>query len=506
MIKILNSRQIKSLDAYTVEQEPVPSIQLMERACQAFVRWFTEKFDTTNSVGVVCGTGNNGGDGLGIARLLNQWGYSVNVWIVRGGATETEDFKKNLSRIADKIEAFEITTTADQGLFTNCSIIIDAIFGSGLSRPPEGIYAHAINCINKTEATRIAVDVPSGLMIDSHSVGSIIRAHHTITFQLPKLAFLIPENHGYVGNWLTLDIGLSKKFIKEVEANHFYLTTKAIRKKLHPLSKFDHKGDNGKALLIAGSYGKMGACVLAARSCLRSGIGLLTVHVPRSGNVVLQTAVPEAMTLTDKDETHFTGFTDNASFDVIGVGPGLGMESQTTDAFRKILELEKPMIIDADGLNILAAHPELQTIIPNGSILTPHPKEFERLVGSWKNDFERLEKQKQLSSATNAIVILKGAHTSITTPNGKVYFNSTGNPGMAKGGAGDVLSGILTGLLAQHYSTVDAALIGVFIHGLSGDLAARENGMHSLIASDLIEFLPKAFKILTSKHYSPRNN
>jgi ADP-dependent NAD(P)H-hydrate dehydratase / NAD(P)H-hydrate epimerase len=498
MIKILNSQQIKALDAYTIEQEPIPSIKLMERACHAFVTWFMEKFDTTNSVGIVCGTGNNGGDGLGIARLLNEWGYTVKVWIVRGSATETEDFKKNLSRITDKIETFEISTAADQGLFTNCAIIIDAIFGSGLSRPPEGIYAQAINCMNKTKAVRIAVDIPSGLMIDSHSTEPIVRAHHTITFQLPKLAFLLPENHSYVGKWHTVDIGLSKSYLKEVDSNHFYVTNKAVKKKLKQLSKFDHKGDNGKAILVAGSYGKMGACILAAKACLRSGIGLLTVHVPQLGNVIVQTSVPEAMTLIDADETHFTGFTDLNGFDVIGIGPGIGMESQTIDAFKRVLELGKPMIIDADGLNILSAHPNLLTKIPGGSILTPHSKEFERLVGKWENDFERLEKQQQLSSSTKTIIVLKGAHTSITSPDGKVYFNSTGNPGMAKGGSGDVLTGILTGLLAQHYSALDAAVLGVFVHGLAGDLAAREKGMNSLIASDLIEYLPQAFKSLVS--------
>lgn len=498
MIKILNSQQIKLLDASTIAQEPVLSINLMERACHAFVTWFMERFDTTNTIGVVCGTGNNGGDGLGIARLLNEWGYSVKVWIVRGSVKETQDFKKNLSRITDKIETFEITSEADQGLFINCAIIIDAIFGSGLSRPPEGIYAQAINCINKARAICIAVDVPSGLMIDSHSIEPIVKAHYTITFQLPKLAFLLPENHMYVGKWHAVDIGLSKGYLKEVGTNHFLITAKAVKKKLRQLSKFDHKGDNGKALLIAGSHGKMGACVLAAKGCLRSGVGLLTLHVPRSGNVIVQTAVPEAMTLTDANEIHFTGFADLTEFDVIGIGPGIGMGSQTCNAFRAVIEQAKPMVIDADGLNILAANHDLLAKIPSGSILTPHPKEFERLAGGWKNDFERLEKQCQLSLKTKAIIILKGAHTSITTPDGKVYFNSTGNPGMAKGGSGDVLTGILTGLLAQRYSALDAAILGVFAHGLAGDLAARDRGMHALISSDLIDFLPQAFKSLAS--------
>lgn len=498
MIKILNAQQIKLLDANTIAQEPILSINLMERACHAFVSWFMEKFDTTYTIGIVCGTGNNGGDGLGIARLLSEWGYSVNVWIVRGSVKQTEDFKKNLSRITDKIETFEITTEADQGLFTNCSVIIDAIFGSGLSRPPEGIYAQAINCINKTKAICIAVDVPSGLMIDSHSVEPIVKADYTVTFQLPKLAFLLPENHAHVGKWHAVDIGLSKSFLKEVETNHFLITAKAVKKKLKQLSKFDHKGKNGKALLIAGSYGKMGACILAARGCIRSGVGLLTLLAPRSGNVIVQTAVPEAMTLSDNSETHFTGGIDLSGFDVIGIGPGIGTESQTSNAFKEVVELARPMVIDADGLNILAANPELLTRIPSGSILTPHPKEFERLAGSWKNDFERLEKQCQFSSKTQAIIILKGAHTSIATPDGKVYFNSSGNPGMAKGGSGDVLTGVLTGLLAQQYSALDAAILGVFAHGLAGDLAARDRGMHALIASDLIEFLPQAFKNLSS--------
>ena len=499
MIKILNSQQIKLLDAYTIEHESITSINLMERACQAFANWFTQRFDITHTVGIVCGTGNNGGDGLGVARLLQEWGYEVKVWIVRGEVKDTIDFKKNLSRITDKIEAAEITTTADQGLFTTCSILIDAIFGSGLSRPAEGIYAQAIHCINKAKAIRVALDVPSGLMVDKHSTGATVKADFTVTFQIPKLAFLLPENHAYVGDWQTVDIGLSSHYINTIEAIHHYVVRKEIRRRLKPLSKFDHKGDNGKALLIAGSYGKMGACILAARATLRSGIGLLTLHVPKFGNDIVQAAVPEAMTSIDKHKELFTTAGDLASYDVIGIGPGLGMDPETIKGIRSVLESGKPMVIDADALNILASHEELLAYIPKGSILSPHPKEFERLAGSWKDDFERLEKQQRFSAKINAIVILKGAHTSITSPDGKVYFNSTGNPGMAKGGNGDALTGILTSLLAQNHSSLDAALIGVFVHGLAGDLAARERGMRSLIASDLIEFLPHAFKSLLNR-------
>lgn len=494
MLKILNAGQIRDCDAYTIEHGPILSIDLMEKACLAFVAWFTIRFDLSQKVGVICGTGNNGGDGLGIARLLKDWGYPVKVWIVRGGVKETVDFTKNFSRLTDKIDLFEITSVADQGLFHDRDVLIDAIFGSGLSRPTEGIYAQAIGCMNKTQAVRVAVDIPSGLLADKHSTGNIVKADHTVTFQLPKLAFMLPENYAYAGEWQLVDIGLSKEFLKQVEASHWYLTLRGVRKKLHLRSKFDHKGNYGKALLIAGSYGKMGACILAARAAGRSGLGLLTLHVPQLGYPIVQTAVPEAMVSIDPHEKFFTAVDASGTYDVIGIGPGIGQDKKTGEAIAKVFHQRMPMVIDADALNILAGRRELLLQIPPGSILTPHPKEFERLAGTWSDDFDRLEKQKLLSKETKAVVVLKGAHSSVTTPEGKVYFNSTGNPGMATGGSGDVLTGILTALIAQGYSAVDAAILGVYLHGLSGDLAARQKGMNSLIASDQIDWIPDAFR------------
>ncbi len=494
MLKILNGNQIKSCDAYTIEHEPILSIDLMERACRAFVSWFTPRFMIDQKVGVICGTGNNGGDGLGIARLLTDWGYTTKVWVVRGDVKESEDFAKNLSRVLGKIDLHEIAAPPDTGLFDDCPVLIDAIFGSGLSRPVEGIYKQVISAMNQSKAIRVAVDIPSGLMADKHSPGIIVKADHTLTFQLPKLAFLLPENHTFVGQWHRVDIRLSKKYLEEVDVSCFYVTLKGVAKKLKTRSKFDHKGNYGKALLIAGSYGKMGACILAARGALRSGLGLLTLHVPASGNSIVQTAVPEAMTSTDLHEKYFTATESLATFDVVGIGPGIGQSRETSAAFAKVLDQRKPLVIDADALNILGARHELLRSIPAGSILTPHPREFERMVGSWPDDFVRLEKQKQLARQTGAVIVLKGAHTSIASPDGKVYFNSTGNPGMATGGSGDVLTGVLTGLLAQGYSAEDAALIGVYVHGLAGDIAAREQGLNSLIASDLIDQLPQAFR------------
>jgi hydroxyethylthiazole kinase-like uncharacterized protein yjeF len=322
-----------------------------------------------------------------------------------------------------------------------------------------------------------------------------VRATHTLTFQIPKLAFLFPQYHQFVGNWVLLDIGLHKDFLKEVEAHNFYFTRKDVRKIMKVRSKFDHKGKFGHALLLSGSYGKMGAAILAARAALRSGVGLLTVHIPRVGYPIIQTAVPEAMTSIDDNEEYFTSSPALDSFNAIGIGPGLGQAKQTIKAVGEILHnAQVPMVLDADALNILGANRELLQLVPVGSILTPHPKEFERLVGDWKNDFERLEKQKRLAEDLRSVIVLKGAYSSIATPTGEVFFNSSGNPGMAKGGCGDVLTGILTAFLAQGYEASHAAQLGVFLHGFAGDLAAYEHGMYSMTPSDLIKLLPEAFK------------
>ena len=494
MVKILNTKQIRALDEYTIQHEPVLSIELMERACRAFVTWFIQRVDTTKKVGIVCGTGNNGGDGLGVARLLLEWGYAVKVWIVRGLVPESEDFKINLDRLKSKVEILDILSETDKELFTDRHVIIDAIFGSGLSRPAEGIYAQAIRCINQTDALRIAIDIPSGLSADQASPGEKIRADYTVSFQLPKLSFLLPQSYAFTGEWTTVDIGLNKAFIKNAETKHYLITARDVSKIIRPRSKHDHKGVYGHALMVAGSFGKIGAAVLASRAVLRAGAGLLTTHVPQCGYDIVQTSLPEAMVSVDSHKHFFTNDIDLEKYSAIGIGPGLGQEPDTVIAFEAILKgSKKAIIIDADALNILSTHHHLLKLIPEGSILTPHPKEFERLVGAWADDFERLQKQSDLSSKLKSVVIVKGANTVISAPDGNIFFNSTGNPGMATGGSGDVLTGILTGLLSCGYSSTDSAVIGVYLHGLAGDLAKLERGMEGLIASDLIEFLPKAF-------------
>ncbi|MEJ1239648.1 NAD(P)H-hydrate dehydratase [Chryseolinea sp. T2] len=499
-MKILSASQIRELDAYTIAQTPIASIDLMERACRAFSGWFVSHFQGRERVHVVCGTGNNGGDGMGVARMLREQGYEPTCWVVKSGMSVTNDFSVNLERAKTAgVRIFEIEAAAG-GILAECDVIIDALFGSGLSRPAEGLYAWVIEEMNRSDAYRVAIDIPSGLRVDAASSGPIVVADYTISFQLPKLAFMMSQNGKYVGDWKLVDIGLHREFIKNADSGFHYTREKVIRRNLQDRNRFDHKGTYGHALLIAGSLGKIGAAVLASRAALRAGLGLLTVHVPRCGNVILQSSVPEAMVSLDRDEEMFTAPPAMEAYSSVGIGPGLGRSSESVHALEFVLRhYRHPMVIDADALNILSEQKELMSLIPEGSILTPHPREFERLAGKTTDDFARLEALRELAKRTRCVVVLKGAYTAIAEPGGQVHFNSTGNPGMATGGTGDTLTGIITGLLAQKYSSLDAARIGVFVHGLSGDLVARELGMTSLIASDLTEFLPSAFLKLHRK-------
>lgn len=501
MLKILPAPQIRALDSYTIKHAPITSIDLMERACRAFTKWLNERFDNTHVVGVVCGTGNNGGDGMGIARMLFESGYTVNVWVIRGGVAESPDFKVNIKRAQQhNISITECDDKTRNFAIDGCDVVVDAIFGSGLSRPASGTYARAIETINDSVGIKIAVDIPSGLMADSHSIDPMVRADFTVSFQVPKLSFFLPECYPVVGKWSLVNIGLDKDFLKQTKTSYFYLTRKDPRKILKQRSTFGHKGNFGHALLVAGSFGKIGAAVLAARSSIRSGLGLLTVHVPRCGYSILQTAVPEAMVSVDDHEHYLTGLGSLDGYTTLAIGPGLGREQETIAALGAVLQdFGKPVVIDADGLNILAENRELLHLIPVGSILTPHPGEFERLVGKWSDDFEKLGLLKKLAVDTRSVIVLKGAYSSIASPDGNIYFNPTGNPGMATGGSGDVLTGILAGLLAQGYEALQACLLGVYMHGLSGDIAALDTGKDSLIASDLVDYLPSAFQNVRKK-------
>jgi len=497
-MKVLSRNQIREADAYTIEHEPIPSIELMERAAKTFTRYLLKHFKIKKSVYIFCGKGNNGGDGLVVARLLLEKECNVIVFVIENNSTTTDDFQINYQRLNEKYpqrikhldnEVLEFNILKDD-------LVIDALWGTGLNRPIEGFVRTIIEKINNCNATIVAIDIPSGTFCDDFNHDDAkIKAHFTISFQTPKLAFFMPENADFVGQWRVVDIGLHKNFIENIDSKCYFLLPEKAKSILKPRKNFEHKGNFGHALLISGSYGKMGAAVLSAHACLRSGVGLVSVHVPETGYQIVQTSIPEAMVFTDKNEKVISKVNRANIFNAIGLGPGIGTHRLTVKAFRHLLR-SKPqsMVIDADGINILARNKRMLNLLPEKCILTPHIGEFERLVGKCENHFQRIGKAKEIAYKHNLIIVLKGHFTAIIFPNEQVYFNSTGNPGMATGGSGDVLTGIILALLAQKYQPEEAALAGVFIHGLAGDLAAEENTMTSLIASDIIQFLPLAFK------------
>ncbi|WPP48205.1 NAD(P)H-hydrate dehydratase [Catalinimonas niigatensis] len=508
-MKILSAQQTRDADASTIQNEPIASIDLMERAARAFTRQFFEVLGSTvNPVYVFSGPGNNGGDGLAFARLLRQHPYKVNVFTVHATDKGSEDFRINRDRLEEYLTVRNIETVQDIPEIPEEAIIVDGLFGSGLSRRVEGIFAEVINNINNSGATVISIDIPSGLFAD-HPVDEerapIVKADHTFTFQMPKLSFLLPKTAHFIGKWEVLDIGLNRAFIEKTKTDYYYTDQPLAKSLLKKRAIHTHKGDYGKTILVCGSYGKMGAAVLCARACLHTGVGLLTVHVPECGYQIMQIANPEAMTTVDPHQYIFTelaqkGGTDLDKYDTVGVGPGIGTAEETVEALKNLIKEAQarqiPMVLDADALNICGRHRELLDLLPDGSILTPHPKEFERLTEPAKNDFHRLHLLQEFTKSYKLFVVLKGAHTAVGTPDGEVFFNSTGNPGMASGGTGDALTGIITALVSQKYNAFDAALLGVYLHGLAGDLAAEHLSQEAMLASNLIDHLGVAFKTL----------
>jgi ADP-dependent NAD(P)H-hydrate dehydratase / NAD(P)H-hydrate epimerase len=491
-MKILSASQIRELDAYTIQNEPIGSLDLMERAACAFVKWWCARIDNQRQVVIFCGKGNNGGDGLAIGRLLSAKGYSVRVLVAQYTDSGSNDFQHNLDRARDFLTVKDIAQPKDIPELPADCVVIDALLGSGLSRPVSGLLKEIVTALNQSPAQVVSVDIASGLYPDSPNGPDdpIVRPDFTVSFQLPKLAFMMPHNGPYVGDWQVVDIDLSKDFIKEAKTPYFFTDAATIRSLTRNREKFSHKGTYGHALLIAGSFGKMGAAELAGKACLRSGVGLLTVHVPRCGYAIMQISLPEAMASVDIHEQLITTLPPLDSYSAIGIGPGLGKDPQTLRALANLLkDAEAPIVCDADALNLLAENKELLEKLPENTILTPHPKEFERLTRKSDNDYDRLELAREFAQKHRVIVCLKGAHTAVVWADGTVHFNGTGNAGMATGGSGDVLTGILTALVAQHYRPEDAARLGVFQHGAAGDRAADQRSQVAMIASDIVENL-----------------
>jgi NAD(P)H-hydrate epimerase len=504
-MKIFKTKQIAEIDRYTIEHEPIADIDLMERASRSISDRICSLLEREARITVFAGPGNNGGDALAVSRMLAEEGMDIEVFILDLGKDLSGSPLVNLQRLNQQGKVAVKKISGDESLpdIDSTDIVIDGLFGSGLTRPLEGLSSNVVRHINNSGAMIIAIDIPSGLMGEDNSgndMDSIIKADITLSLQFPKLSFLFHENDIFVGAWEILPIGLHIEAIKDTESQWRYIEEKDASSLLKFRKKYSHKGTFGHALIISGSYGKMGAAILASRACLRSGVGLLTVHVPRLGYQIIQNTTPEAMASIDQSDLMFTEFVDPNNYSVVGVGPGIGVKSNTKKGFHELLQnCKKPMVIDADALNILSENKEWMELLPENSILTPHPGEFARLSGKdTSQGIERMADALELAGRYNIYIILKGAHTLIACPDGTCCFNSTGNPGLATAGSGDVLTGIITGLVAQGYSSVDAALLGTYIHGLSADIYASEYGEESLVASDIIDNLGAAFETVRS--------
>jgi len=503
-MKILSAAQTRAADQATIQAQNISSADLMERAATACTEWLFENltpgYDTVFHL--FCGPGNNGGDGLVIARHLHQAGYAPHVWLLPADQ-HSADFTLNRQRLPAAVPVAELQL-AQFPLIKPDTVVIDALFGTGLSRPLAGFAADVVQHLNDSAAHVLSLDLPSGLFADApQPAGSaVVRAHQTLSFELPKLAFLLPQNAERVGEWTVLPIGLDADFIHESSVDNYFVDAAFLRGRLPKRAKFSHKGTFGHALLVAGSYGKMGAAVLAARACLRGGVGLLTVRVPSVGYDILQNSVPEAMALPDPASEVVTELPDLKPYAAVGIGPGLGQEESTAEVLQQLLKAgaHLPLVLDADALNLLGTHRELLTKLPPNSLLTPHPKEFERLTGEpARNDYHRLTQLRDFCRQHRCYCVLKGAYTALGTPDGPIYFNSTGNPGMATGGSGDVLTGLLLALRAdKRLSPLKAALLGIYAHGRAGDLAAAETGEAGLVASDIVRFIGSALEELVA--------
>ncbi|GLU45433.1 NAD(P)H-hydrate dehydratase [Allomuricauda sp. NBRC 101325] len=499
-MKIFSAQQIYEADKSTIKKEQISSEALMERAASQLFEWVHSRLRGTQvNIVLFCGIGNNGGDGMVLARMLHEHGYSTKVYVVNYSDTRSEDFLLNLNRLKE-VEVWPdfINESSEMPELSPNDIIVDAIFGIGLNRPPSPWLGKLIQHINASQAFVLSVDIPSGLPMDREPwhASHVIHSSYVLTFQVPKLVFFLPNTGIYVNQWEVLDIGLDQEYLSNTQTDFELIGRPEVLPMYRPRLKFSHKGTYGHSLIVGGGYGKIGAVQLASNACLSVGSGLVTVYVPKCGYHSLQTAVPEVMVLTDADEENISQIQLPFQPTVIGAGIGIGLNEKTVSAFGALLKsVSLPMVIDADGLNILSQHPEMLKDVPELSVLTPHPKELERLIGKWDSDFDKLEKTKAFSSKYKVVVLIKGAHT-ITVLKDKGYVNTTGNPGMATAGSGDVLTGMITGLMAQGYPSLEATIFGVYLHGLAGDLAASTLGYEATKASNIIENIGNAYSEL----------
>lgn len=499
-MKFFNTPLIKAIDAYTIEHEPVASIDLMERAARTLTAAILERY-AGREFAVFVGSGNNGGDGLAVARMLHGAGCKVAVWLIDPKGKLSPDCAVNLERLQGiDVPVVPVCENFAMPSLSADTVIIDALFGSGLDRPVvSGVFANVIRGIDACNNDVVAIDMPSGLLGGENepALQLIVLATLTLTLQFPKLSQLFAENEMFVGELQILDIQLSQRAIDETPSPFSFTCKDDVLPLMRPRAKHAHKGTFGRALLVAGSKGMAGASVLAARAALRSGVGLLTMHVPSCNNAIVQGAVPEAMTSIDNSECCFSDTIDTARYTAVGVDPGLGQSKESEAALLALIDgCKAPMVLDADALNILARNPKYMQCLPQGSVITPHVGEFARLFGATDSSYVRLQAAQVYAMTFGVTIVLKGAYTVVVTQMGTFHFNSTGNPGMATGGCGDMLTGCILSLLAQGYAAPDAARLAVYVHGLAGDIAAEEKGQMALVAGDIVESLPRAWRSL----------
>lgn len=506
-MKIFSSKNIKDLDLATCEAQGIDSITLMERAANAVVKEITARFLPSRRMVVVAGPGNNGGDALAVSRFLAEQGYSnleVYLFNVSGELSpECEEQKRRLMESTESVKFTEITTTFIPPHLAPNDVIIDGLFGVGLKSPLTGGFASVAALINESGAYVISIDIPSGLAAEKNSEArhrDIVHANLTLTFQFPKLSFFFAEHADILGEWKVLDIDIDQKAMKNMKSDHLLIESRTVRPLLHPRHPFSAKRDFGSAMLFAGSMGMMGAAVLSARAALKSGVGLVTVHTARTGLTILQTSVPEAMFEPDRNERYISDMSLHHSHKAVAVGPGIGTNDLTVSALESLLKTCKSaLVLDADALNCIVKRPALLSMLPARTVITPHIGEFDRLFGEHTSSEQRLAKAIEVAKHYNIVIVLKSHFTMIVRPTGSVYFNSTGNPGMATAGAGDVLTGVITAFMAQGLQPEHAATVGVYVHGLAGDIASEEIGEYGVVASDITNRIGRAIKAIIDK-------
>ncbi|MCI9171806.1 NAD(P)H-hydrate dehydratase [uncultured Duncaniella sp.] len=500
-MKIFNTENIRKIDRVTIEEEGVSSQELIRRVAEGVVSEIVGRWSPSTPVVIFAGSGNNGADALVVGRLLLEAGFYPRILLF--------NFKGNsLSRDCRQAK-HELLSTGYQGLveiidradippITPDHLVIDGLFGSGLRDPLEGGFKMLARVISESGASVISIDVPSGMFGDWNArvIGrDVVHATLTLAVQFPRLAFFLSDNADLVGRWKVLDIGLSNRAIMETHTKYFYVERDEVREVLRKRKPFSSKADYGHALLFAGCYGMTGAAVLAARGALRSGVGKLTVHSARAAYPVLQSQVPEALFSPDRQEYVISDMSSRFKCTAIGVGPGIGANDVTRGAFETLIKsYKRPMVIDADALNALAQNQALLDHIAPGSILTPHAGEFDRIFGDQTSAEARLLKAIEVSHRYKIMIVLKGHYTATVRPDGKVFFNSSGTPAMATAGSGDVLTGIITSLLAQGYKPEAASVAGVYIHGRAGEIAAETEGDYGTTALDIAQAVGKAIK------------